>query len=356
MDSFRDAVRQHDEDTQRRELDRIRSEFVDAPVEELHDAAVILADVLSSVPAGLDGLVGVVIGGCVEYGADPASCAEPVLFRAQLAVEQAVEFCRQWPLAERGDFPEPIGDEPPSLLYRALGDLETASTRAAVLGYWSIPMWTPAVAAVLGRKDIRKAVLPKPEFLAAAREVLDTSGVGQFLVRALSVLDDEDLVVVHRASGEGFEFTMSGIADNLQLHTLLAERLVTPGHLPGEPPSPEAVAACLGESPGAPREYEVKETFNLVAAGGTWTWRESAPMDIPVVDGARLLVLDPPPHEQTRPAARAFAGMAAELRLERRISEDGVKHWMTHAPPAEPLPESTEDQTEPAKRHWWQRT
>ena len=40
-------------------------------------------------------------------------------------------------------------------------------------------MWTPAVAAVLGRKDIRKAVLPKPEFLAAAREVLDTSGVGQ---------------------------------------------------------------------------------------------------------------------------------------------------------------------------------
>ena len=176
-------------------------------------------------------------------------------------------------------------------------------------------------------------------------------------MRALAVLDDEDLVVVHRASGEGFEFTMSGIADNLQLHTLLAERLVTPGHLPGEPPSPEAVAACLGQSPGAPREYEVKETFNLVAAGGTWTWRESAPMDIPVVDGARLLVLDPPPHEQTRPAARAFAGMAAELGLERRISEDGVKHWMTHAPPAETrCRRPPEEHTEPAKRHWWQRT
>ena len=86
---------------------------------------------------------------------------------------------------------------------------------------------------------------------------------------------------MHRASGEGFEFTMSGIADNLQLHTRPAECLVSPGHLPGQPPSPEAVAACLGESPGAPREYEVKETFNLVAAGDTWTWRESAPMDIP---------------------------------------------------------------------------
>ena len=99
---------------------------------------------------------------------------------------------------------------------------------------------------------------------------------------------------------------------------------MTPGHLPGEPPSPEAVAACLGQSPGAPREYEVQETFNLVAADGTWPWREGIPMDIPVVDGARLLVLDPPPREQTWSSARAFAGMAAELQLERRLSDDGV--------------------------------
>ena len=176
-------------------------------------------------------------------------------------------------------------------------------------------------------------------------------------MRALGVLDDEDLIVVHRDSGEGFEFTMSGVADNFQLHTLLAERLVTPGHVPGEPPSPEAVAACLGQSPDAPREYEVKETFNLVAADGTWNWREGAPKDIPVVDGARLLVLDPPLHDRTWPAARAFAGMAAELVLERRISEDGVKHWMTHAPPAEkPLSATATEDTEAAKRHWWQRT
>ncbi len=64
-------------------------------------------------------------------------------------------------------------------------------------------------------------------------------------------------------------------------------------------------------------------------------------MDIPVVDGARLLVLDPPPHERTWAAARAFAGMAAELELERRLSEDGVKHWMTNVSPAEnPLSET----------------
>jgi hypothetical protein len=357
VDSFRDAVRQHDEDAQRRELERVRSEFVDAPVEELHDAALILADVLGSVPAGLDGLVGVVIGGCVEYGADPASCAEPILFRAQLAVEQAVQFCHRWPLAEAGDFPQPVGEEAPSRLYQALGGLEDPGARAAVLGWWSIPTWTSAVAAVLASKHIRKAVLPKPEFLAVAREVLELSGAGKFLARALAVLDDEDLVVLHRASGQAFEFRMSGIADNFQLHTLLAERLVAPGHVPGVPPSPEAVAACLGEDPGAPQEYAGTATFDLVSPDGTRLWHEGAPIDIPVVDGARLLVLDPPRSERAWSAARAFAGMTAELELLRRLSEDGVRHWMIHvSPPESPAPGSSTEPTEPAKRHWWQRS
>ena len=332
----------------------MRGEFVDAPLDELHDAAPILADVLGSVPAGLDALVAVVIGGCVEYGADPASCAEPILFRAQLAVEQAVEFCHRWPVDERGDYPEPVGEEAPSRLYAALGGLEDPSTRAAVLGWWSIPTWTPAVAAVLGNKEIRKVVLPRPEFLEIARQVLEFSGAAKFLARALAVLDDEDLVVVHRASREGFEFTMSGIADNFQLHTLLAERLVTPGHLPGEPPSPEAVAACLGRSPEAPREYDGRSAFSLVTADGTRIWHEGAPIDIPVVGGARLLVLDPPSAEESWSAARAFAAMPAELVLDRRLSEAGVRHWMSRvSPPVDPSPSTTDN--EPPKRHWWQR-
>jgi hypothetical protein len=355
VDSFRDAVRQHDEDAQRRELDRMRSEFVDAPVDELYDAAPILADVLGSVPAGLDALVGVVIGGCVEYGADPASCAEPILFRAQLAVEQAVEFCHRWPVDERGDYPEPVGEEAPSRLYAALGGLEDPSTRAAVLGWWSIPTWTPAVAAVLGSKEIRKVVLPRPEFLAVARQVLEFSGAAKFLARALAVLDDEDLVVLHRASREGFEFTMSGIADNFQLQTLLAERLVTPGHLPGEPPTPDAVAACLGQSPGAPRDYDGHAAFALVTAEGAPIWHEGAPIDIPVVEGTRLLVLDPPASEQGWSAARAFAAMPAELVLDRRLSEAGVRHWLSHvSPPVDPSP-STSAGSESPRRHWWQR-
>ena len=38
------------------------------------------------------------------------------------------------------------------------------------------------------------------------------------------VLDDEPLIVLDPDSGRGFHLTMSGIGDNYQLHTLLADR------------------------------------------------------------------------------------------------------------------------------------
>jgi hypothetical protein len=414
--AFQAAVRAHDEDAQERELDRIRDEFGAATDEERYDAATLLADVLGSVPFGRDAVVGLVIGACVERGADAASCAEPVLFRAQLALEAAADFCRRRPPGGADDadpdrdatqdpeatqaheaggasqsgedaqdpaaaphhepdgtsghrepdgtsrhrepggtsqYPEPAGDAPPAELYEELGATDPAARRA-LLGWWTVPMWTPAVAAVLSRKEIRKALLPKPEFLALVREVEAASGAGRFLAQALAVLDDAPLLVLHRPTGQGFEFHLSGIADNVQLHTLLAERLVTPGHLEGIAPTPEAVAACLGEDPAAPMQYEATASFNLVAPDGTWLPNEGVPADIPVLGEARVLVLDPPRSERTWPAARAFAQMRAELVLDRRLGEDGVNRLLAQIAPAEnPFPDPEPE--EPQRKHWWQR-
>jgi len=41
----------------------------------------------------------------------------------------------------------------------------------------------------------------------------------------LLVLDDEELIVLHRPTGRGYRVTMSGIGDNFQLHILLAATL-----------------------------------------------------------------------------------------------------------------------------------
>jgi hypothetical protein len=353
--AFQNAVRRHDEAAVQRELTRLRHGFRQAFIEDVDMAAGLLADVLAEVPPGSDAITAVLIGACVERGADPRVCAQPILERARVAIDGAGEFCSRWPLGEGETYPPQTGETPPDEVYERLGGFDDPGVRAAVLGWWTLPMWQSAVAAVLSYKDVRKRLLPDDEFFWRARDVAVISGVGTFLAQSLAVLDDARLVVVHRPTLEGFEFVMSGIADNFQLHTLLAGRLVSPGHLPGVAPSPEAVTACLA-APGAAYEYDGVGSFNLVAPDGTWIWNEGWPCDIPIVENSRLLVLDPPPYERTWHAARAFVGMSAQLNLERRISEDGVKRWMSHVRPAEnPFPTEEAEPSEHQKRHWWHR-
>jgi hypothetical protein len=67
-------------------------------------------------------------------------------------------------------------------------------------------------------------------------------------------------------------------------------------------------------------------------------------------------VLDPPPYEQSWSGVRAFAGMAAELTLERRLSDDGVSRLMTRVLPSiDPNPPPPAEPEEPPTRHWWKR-
>ena len=108
--------------------------------------------------------------------------SEPVLFRAQLAVEGAAEFCWGRRVAEGEDYPEPTGEAPPDELYRAVRRAERPGRpRVIVHGWWTLSLWQSAVVAVLSRKDIRKAVLPRPDFLETARAVSQASGAGAYL-------------------------------------------------------------------------------------------------------------------------------------------------------------------------------
>jgi hypothetical protein len=355
VEAFQRAVRAQDEKAMQNGLNGIRHAFRQAAFADIDLAAGLLADVLSELPPGPDAVVAVLIGACVERGADPMVCAQPLLEGARVATKAAAEFCDRWPVADGVTYPAPAGEVPPEELYDPVGGFDDPEARAAVMGWSTLPMWQSAVAAVLSNKEVRKKLLPDEAFLRTARDVAKVSGVGTYLAQALAVLDDTRLMVIYRPTLEGFEFSMSGVADNFQLHTLLAGRLVTPGHLPGVPPSAEAVAACLA-APSSGYEYDGATSFNLVAPDGTWIFNEGWPADIPVVERSRLLILDPPPYERTWHAARAFLGMHAQFNLERRISEDGVKRFMAHVQPAHnPFPTEAAEPTEHQKRHWWHR-
>ncbi|MFI5803129.1 hypothetical protein [Streptomyces sp. NPDC051561] len=149
------------------------------------------------------------------------------------------------------------------------------------------------------------------------------------LRHALRVLDAEPLVVLHRETGAGFLVRIGGIGDNFQLHTLLADALVGGGHLPGRPPSPDAVAVCRD----AEGQVLTQGSFNLLGADGAWIWNEGDPADIPPVRGTRVLALDPEPYTRSWPAGRYFPGMSGDLVLERVLGREESQGWFAHVSP-----------------------
>jgi hypothetical protein len=332
-------------------LGQIRGVFSQAAKDEVVAAGPRLSAVLPDVPAGPAGIVAVVVGACVEGGADPMSCAIPVLEGAKTAVDAALDFCSRWALSGDEEYPEPtMGDPPPEVIDR-VGGSEDPTAEWAALGWWTLPQWERASVAVLSHKEVRLAFLPRPDLVEGARSLVAAAGAGQFLLSALQVLDDERMVVIHRPSGKGFEFTIGGIADNFQLHTLLAAELVIPGHVPGTPPTELAVAACRGATAGAPTGYESTGSFNLVAPDGTWIWNEGSPTDIPLLEDARLLILDPPPYERVWSAGRLFPTMTAHFELERILRPDDVARYMQHV--KSPVLLSPGRPTKPSRRRWW---
>ncbi|MFE5968376.1 hypothetical protein [Streptomyces sp. NPDC056463] len=304
--AFEAAVRAQDAAAAERAFEGLHRAFGRARDEELREAAPRLAAFLAEVPAGPRAVVAVMIGACVERGADAVVCAPAVLAAAREAFETAEVFCERWAATGGGDLPGHEDDLTEADIERVGFD--------AVVGWESLPQWEMACVAMLNVKAVRRAAGGKAELRAVVERVREASGDPfKCLAYALDVLDDEPLVVLDRKTGAGFAVRVSGIGDNFQLHTLLADALIGGGHLPGRAPTPQAVAMCR-DRPGM---TSTTGSFNLVGADGEWIWNEGNPSEIPVVDGVRIVVLDPPPYERSWPAGRFFPGMTGELVLER---------------------------------------
>ncbi|WP_299530693.1 hypothetical protein [uncultured Streptomyces sp.] len=323
---FEAAVLGRDARRSRKAFDRLQETFGQAAETELVEGAPRLAAVLPDVPPGPRAVVAVLVGGCVERGADAARCAPGVFAGLREALAAAEEFAAKR-AAGGGDFaaafPAPDGDGPD-------GESVAVAGEEAALGWWTLPDWERACVALLNDPGVRAALPDKGELLERVGRLEAESGHAfPFLTHALRVLDDEPLVVLHRPSRTGYALRMSGLGDTFQLHTLLADALVGGGHLDGRVPSPQEAAVCRDKQ----GEVPTVGAFNLVAPDGSWLGNEGTPQDIPVVDGVRLLVLDPPPYERTWPAGRLLPGMRGELVLERPLEPEEADRWFAHVDP-----------------------
>ncbi|MEV7510577.1 hypothetical protein AB0O57_21770 [Streptomyces sp. NPDC091201] len=288
-----------------------------------------LAALIPAFPAtGPRPMLAMAAGYCVERGADPVACAEPILGGVHRDLLDALEFARRWTATGQDELPEPdekIIDD--ALLARLGGDVHEALQ--LVLAWCAAESWQPPALAVLCRSaEVRRR--DTSALLAACRDLaaLERHDL-KCLAHALAVLDDEPLVVLHRPTGTGYEIRIGGIGDNFQLHTLLAHVLVGGGHVPGTRPSAESVRLATDPEPARGRTQVVATgAFELLAPDGERIWNEGLPDDIPVVEGRRLLVLDDPAYQRSWNADRFFPHLPGTAELMRVLTEDETRTWI----------------------------
>jgi len=279
-------------------------------------------------PVGPKAMLATAAGFCVERGADPVACAEPILAALGEELAAALEFAARWRAGGADELPEPDEESIDDALLARLGGDQYEALRVAV-AWCTVERWQAPALAVLGRStEVRRrygaALLP------ASRELEALAGHDlKCLSSMLAVLDDEPVLVLHRPTGTGYQVRIGGIGDNFQLHTLLAHVLIGGGHLPGTAPSADSVRLATDPAPADGGRSGVGATgaFELLAPDGSRIWNEGTPEDIPVVDGHRLLVLDDPSYARSWNADRFFPMLPGRAELVRVLTADETRTW-----------------------------
>ncbi|WP_045701739.1 hypothetical protein [Streptomyces rubellomurinus] len=280
-----------------------------------------LAALLPGTPPFPRAHLAMMVGACVEQGADPVACAGPVLAGLRGALTGAQRLVERWARTGGGELPDPMEDDPAEAHARIEDPRQLDEWHAflAVAGWWTLHLWQMAAFAVYAHPPVRAEARA-----SGVTEVL-LELIGRYegdnhdfrgLTHLAQVLDDEPLLVLDRPSGTGYLLRMSGLSDTFQLHTLLADVLIGGGHLPGAPQDPEVVALARTAFVDG-RRLIATGAFNLVAPDGSWLWNEGTPADVPLLDGVRTLVLEPLPYERTWTAGRFLQELPGDLRLER---------------------------------------
>lgn len=314
----------------------------EASREEVQAELARLVPVLEQIPFGMGGDLAQLAGSMADYGTDPAVVFPVLVGRATEAMEQAARFQQLHgeAFAEVPDADDPAQIE--ATLERFVGGaakrgMTEQDASMLVQAWFCGGQWVQPVLYLSQRKDVRTMPPERSRLIAAIEPMRERIGIANWLYGLLQVLDDEPLIVLHRASGRGFRVTISGIGDNFQLHTLLAAALIgdeAQGMLPGERPSDAEIAAA-SDGENLEPSGGIRGNFNLVDAYGEWIWNEGRPADIPVLEGMRVVVIDPPPYERTWNAGRVYPLMPPTLTVHGPLPADEAARWLSLVKPPE---------------------
>jgi hypothetical protein len=306
---------------------------------ELDQALPRCAALLPELGVGAGGRFAVLCGALVELGARPDPLVPPVATGLADALTRAVRFRAGWRRVRPGVRPPastgPAGvADATAAMVELHGPGEEADLTA--LAWFAAEQWAlPATTLLQLSAGVRATFRARPGLVPAAEELVGELSDLDCLVGLLRLLEREQLLVLHRATGRGWWVTVDGVGDNYQLHTLLAGALSGPaerGLIEGLTVEP----AWLAVATDAPRDRfsgAVVGNFNLVDGHGRWIRHEDVPADIPLFQGARVVVLDPPPYRRGWTNVRRFPALAGSVTVDAPLPVPDAKAWLARVAP-----------------------
>ena len=301
-----------------------------------------LADLIVAAEPDRAAVVAVTCGFLVERGDDPLIALAPILDRLPAVLAGARDFadaCRDAAKASPVQAEEDGGGD----VIEAYGERVAAARPREARDWIAVEGLALGAIAMLSRSpEGRHAARGREALLGHAQALAGDHGRAGFLAKMLQVLDDEELLVLHPGSGQGYRVVIRGVADNFQLHILLADALIgdaPKGWIPGKRPDPRIVAAAK-DHPVDPSAGVAEGAFNLVGWRGLrpdksladdhahWIWNEGIPADIPPFEGVRTILLGPPPYHRSWNAGRIFSGMPGELRVAEVLDPATARGWL----------------------------
>jgi len=347
----------------------------DADASERVAALPVLAGLLADDPHADDprfgGLAAILAGVFVDHGTPPDALAILLLKRLPDVLAVASRFADSLdaglPPLEKGeetgegdDDSEdeersgiPYGDRfvPSGILDPVIAREERGFHAFSGLGWWCMP----TIACLSLSADLRQRVRADyATLLPLSRRLEPVSGEAGCLRKLLQVMDDAAFLVLHPSTGQGFHCRVSGVSDNFQLHTLLADALLDDGS--GSPnriasrerPDPITVAVARGDGPQELGEPGSRGFWNLyqwfaleeegtlpdgnglsnAARSATWIWNEGIPSDIESVDGYHVVLLGPASYTRAWNTARFFGNLKASVVVESVLTPSETADWL----------------------------
>jgi hypothetical protein len=258
-------------------------------------AALAVADPFSA------GRIAMACAALVEQGGDPALASDAILQHLPRQLRAAHAYT-QTLAADLGIDRTREGQE--ERLARAVADRQN---KVQILQELSM-LLQPAMTMLCRHPAARQTACQDLALRDGAAALAPIHREAYFLARLLALTDGEELLVLHPEANKGFRVVLEAVQNNFHLFTLLQEALIgapAEGKLEGPSLRTDVIATARGERPlHASDTDSAVWTFSDWAglrpdgtwspsAEGHWILGEGQPLDIPLFDGQRIVLLGP---------------------------------------------------------------